>query len=1142
MDQLELLSENKTITHLELSTALIEDVQTTHITSASSEIKGLFGETESPLFVSLAEDQQLYLLSFDRTKGWSHTAILDRLKLKGEIETFDAQQQTPSTFRLAFVLRQNGKRHLHWISNLQEDLSGFDSANIVLENEAHFIRFNANAQTPDLLLMENHQKNEFCRRYTLSGTTLVPSELEIPRDLSKDSVLGVSFGYIRGHQAAFFAYDLNGISEVVGLWGEDHKTNFSVRNDSELEKINCIGTTDNVFSSHGSEKTHLFLGGKNGLYFCENASTINGIHPISKTVSNVVEMLASQNKTKTIVWAKTASNELYFVEGLNNEKGDIDWQPAVLFDENVLKLAATSGTNKNKNQLFVLSTDFQLKNIWQDPTTSLWQEDTLHVKEDLGFLKKAAFMTTMKWSGQDGTPLIPNFLHPEDSPKFLVKSSSDAYVEINGQPYALTGGVEVEVGTDSAGQITVVSEASDLYSPLIYVTAEFLEKQLEIHPNATTIRDLTKAFSELTKATVTQNGEKVVPDHFNQKDLEGLKEVVHPITSRIEQGLPQQYSAVNILEKQAFYSAQPNAEISRQDIGNALRYLGSIAENTFESIAGGVIKFAGDVFLEVKSKAGDVVEMIIKVSGQVYSFLVESFLSAIKAFSHLLSIIKAGIKKILDWLGTIFNWENIQKTAHVIECVLENGLVYMENTLCTNQAYKETVLAVIRKQQEQTDLKIIDSNEGSQEMSVLESKEPGIFESISGEKLNWVLYLLKHRIGDVLEDLIPTGLFDEITNLADDLMREMGVKRLLDTLDFSESEWEQIKDQFVQIKDQIISFDLDIQWLIALFQKIASKAMHLAEELIEFILQSLSKIVGLVKKVFQLRLDLPFLNGIFELMGTSAPKIITVASFAVAVPANLMSQTLEQKLPFEGVEHVFEDKRLFDDLIHWSQIETMVSTEDPAHLLSQHQLPSQIAPDQNISELITTYNKYAPKVATILSLLAKGTAGQAKQTNLSFPIGSLTGPMKMGATLLSLTIPTGDDALWMTPKFVGQICIKLTTEPVTDVLPSLASPLTSVVLTTIGNVLILVTDTAMAYKKEHDSDFLKWAEVGFEAADSLGSILVDSGSIINNIAEDTAPYSGFPAVLLALGTPMGQAGYVLRFAANVGTTVCKQID
>jgi hypothetical protein len=149
--------------------------------------------------------------------------------------------------------------------------------------------------------------------------------------------------------------------------------------------------------------------------------------------------------------------------------------------------------------------------------------------------------------------------------------------------------------------------------------------------------------------------------------------------------------------------------------------------------------------------------------------------------------------------------------------------------------------------------------------------------------------------------------------------------------------------------------------------------------------------------------------------------------------------------------------------------------------------------------------------------------------------------MKAGATLLSLTIPTGEDALLKVPKLLGQICFKLTSEPVTDVLPSFASPLTSLALTTVGNILVLVTDTALIVKHMDQSDFQKWAQLGFQTANSLGSILVDSGSALNNIGQDTV-YSGFPAVLIALGTPIGQVGYVLRFASNIGTTVCKQIE
>ena len=1143
MDHLKLSSVDKAEVNAKIMSSLIEDVHSTHITTTTSQIKGLFGNSKTALFISVSEDQQLYAISFNSVngKGWSPTSLLDIFKLKGKVEAFDVQQTSDSTFRLAFALVGHDKsRHLYYCDSFKHDLSQHELFSLPLENEVHQLYFNSNSETPDLIVMENQSGGEFCKRFSLSNNVLISSDFILPRDVKQNAIISSSFGYIVGKKAVFVAYNINNTHEVIGVRGEEIMTLFS--EDEKIKgQIECIATLNNVFSKADKPQTHLFLGGDEGLYFYENASTAKGVTVLSTSIKNIQQILTFQNEEKTNLWIKTISNQLYLLEGKNNSDGSINWEQPILFRQNVLKLAPTSGIANNKNQLFLLTDEWKLMNLWQDSISSLWQEETLHLKDEIGFTKQPSYQTTIRWTNDKGAPIIPNINKPQLSPRFKIKMASAAYVEINGKAFAFKEGDVAEVIPDYNGCITIVNKASDLYAPQIYITADFLNEQIEIHPNAELIRKLDQEFYSLKTSTVNQRGKKVVPSHFSEKDLGILKQTLAPIIEMTSAGLPKENRFSVVLDKASFMAVHPNPEAFFDDLGDALRYLGSVAGNAFEKFINQGIQLAGNVFLQLKKKGQKAIEIIIKVAGDVFEFVVESFSSALKALSHLLSIIKLGIEGLLDWLGSIFNWDDIQKTQRVLENIIHNGVDYMEHVLIGNEAYQNVVFSNIQQLKNQLHLPEVKSSNGSSEISNLKSKEFPLFDVLSNDKFNWILYTIQHRIGDLLEDLIPDEIYDEFKALSKQFLEVANPKIIMDALGIDDAEWDQIKQAFLKLEEKLFSFDFDIEWMIDFFRSIASKAIGLAEDFARFLMDTLKTIVRLIRKLLNLSMDLPIVNGIFSFFGTSAPKLISVVSFMAAVPSNAVSQAITKELPFEGVEHIFENKQLFSDMIHWNEMGEALEKDNHELLLAKYQQISSVHPEINIGEIIEIYNKYAPKVATVLNLIAKGTAGQAKQADVSFPLGAISGPMKAGATLLSLTIPTGDDALLKVPKLLGQICFKLTSEPVTDVLPSFASPLTSLALTTVGNILVLVTDTALIVKHMDQSDFQKWAQLGFQTANSLGSILVDSGSALNNIGQDTV-YSGFPAVLIALGTPIGQVGYVLRFASNIGTTVCKQIE
>ncbi|MFK8046021.1 MAG: hypothetical protein AB8B72_11035 [Crocinitomicaceae bacterium] len=1138
MDTIHLNQKNGKQLTVNVSSCLIEDIQPTPILGAGTEMKGIFGNEATPVFFSISKDQQLHMLTFETTNGsgWNFTSLNQRLNISGALTSYDVQQINNDQFRLAFTTFENNVYRLYYFDQVQRDLSNLSPITYQLNTTPHQIHFNTNTKSGDFMLSQDKNGQNVCTRFWLENEVLQEKPLYLPRNLAPNELMDLSYGYITAKKAVFMAYHLQDEIEVVGIRGEGVTTSFS---DLIPDKIQCIQTVHNVFSDPDTPKTHLFLGGEKGVYFYENASTSIGPKTVTNDMAEVNEILAFQSTTKTMLWVKTVNNQLYLIEGETNTNGEITWKTPILFMSNILSLAQTSGQSIGKNQLFVLTDTWQLITIWQDAGTGLWQEQLMHVKNDIGFTKQPAYMTTLRFTDALGTPVISDKANPENG-IFTLKTVAGSYVTINGKNYQLGTDNAVTIPTDINGKITILTKACDLYCPAIHLSGKGMDHSLEIHPNANLVQTLISQLGTLTLDTQTQRGTPVVSGQLTAEDLATLKTTIAPITSLIQEKLPSGYTHVKLISsRDQAMTAFP--ELSFDIVGDGLKYLGTIAKQTLNTIVKDTIHLTGDILIELSSTAKDIIHFAINVAGKIYKFVVNTLDSALKALSNLLLIIEADINKILDWIGAIFDWGNIQKTKQVLEQLVSNGLTYMSQSLVSNDDYKATIKATIDQLKNQPNLESVNSNSGKTNISELNTKHDALFGIMSNHQMEWVFYTIQHSVGKLIEKFIPQDIHHAITDISHQITKVVNLKEITLTLGISENTWQTIKNQFETIQKKMISLDFDIEWFINIFRFISNKIVNVAEAFAELLIQLTKSIADLIRKIINLEIKLPVLDGVFQAIGTGKPTIIGLIALFTAIPANEMSLTATGNLPFAEVEHIFESSDLFTSMIHWDKLNSLANSSNDQALKIYHASTSNIDENFSVHDIIHTYNKYAPKVGTIMGLIARGTSGQAKQTDLSFPLGVLSGPLKMGAALLSLTIPEGQDAGLKIPKFVGQICFKLTSEPVTDVLPTFASPLTSLGLTTLGNVLVLVTDTALAIKHTNESNAWKWSEVGLEAASALGSILVDSGSALNNIGQDTIEAAGIPAVLIALGTPIGQTGYVLRFVANTGTIICKQI-
>ena len=430
-------------------------------------------------------------------------------------------------------------------------------------------------------------------------------------------------------------------------------------------------------------------------------------------------------------------------------------------------------------------------------------------------------MTTIKFTDDIGTPVIADKTNP-DNGLFTVKTVAGSYVTINGKNYQLGSDNSVTIPTDINGKITILTKASDLYCPAIHLSGKDLDHTLEIHPNASLVKTLITQLETLSLNTKTQRGTQVVSGHLTIEDLSALKTTISPITSLIKDKLPSDYTHVKLVsENEPTMMALP--ELSFDIVGDGLKYLGSLAKQTLNTIVKDSIHLAGDILIELSNTAKDVIHFVINVAGKIYKFVVNTLDSALKALSHLLSIIEAGIHKILDWIGAIFNWGDIQKTKQVLEQLVSNGLAYMSQSLVSNADYKATIMTTIDQLKKQPNLASVSSNSGKANMSALNTKHEALFDIMSNDQMEWVFYTIQHSIGKFIGKFIPEDVHQAITNISNQITEVINLKEIAHTLGISKDTWQTIKAQFEAIQKKMVSLDFDIEWFINIFRFLLDK-------------------------------------------------------------------------------------------------------------------------------------------------------------------------------------------------------------------------------------------------------------------------------------------------------------------------------
>jgi hypothetical protein len=314
---------------------------------------------------------------------------------------------------------------------------------------------------------------------------------------------------------------------------------------------------------------------------------------------------------------------------------------------------------------------------------------------------------------------IIQLVDPQNNPRSYknvrIQASDTTTITFEGQTYNLNPNDSVWITTDAGGNLTIVTPATDVQSPALYLWGDFMDRteSLVIYPDHATINSLaSKQGMDYQMATGFDGSSVLAPTSSGGPDP---NQVAMTIANTLGGG-----SIVPTPTSRCSYPASSTNLAYQSVMGSTTRVFsagssqtaytnigtdGSVSFNTgtpppspaasaasflsFDDFKNDIVKGAKKIAQLAVAVGSSVVHTITAATGEIYQFTVSSIEQAITVVSGFIRSVIADISKAVEWLSQIFSWKDIVATQQAI-------IGFVTNTQQQVRSYINTDIATIK--------------------------------------------------------------------------------------------------------------------------------------------------------------------------------------------------------------------------------------------------------------------------------------------------------------------------------------------------------------------------------------------------------------------------------------------------------------
>ena len=474
--------------------------------------------------------------------------------------------------------------------------------------------------------------------------------------------------------------------------------------------------------------------------------------------------------------------------------------------------------------------------------------------------------------------------------------------EINGQTVYLSSDHDhpCQVDTDQSGILTLVTDADGLYSRQFYLTAgdESFQDHSPITPDKPIVDKLkTLTADDLDNATDQVSGELLFsnPD-LPKNDIAGAvssianSPIVNP-SGNNKRIVKRKLSKGNSGGGENAYGGtwqfgEPAASYPKQRSLIEVDWGG-----VWQSIASGVTSSLGVLIETVGGVINATVNFIINGIEYQFSGVIAFFEDAIQLIQTIFKSIGATVENIINWLGTVFNWDDIKLTA---QAIMDN----VDNIIDRSESAVDSLLTSASDYVDQAQQRF-DNNITEYISNVLGSSD-------------WLTqYQSTQNQESQTENMVATKFIqnsDGITLSSNNL--DQGPQSLSEILTgfydaVKDNFGEDFQNQFLAILDSEADFISQLASAIALvMEAFADTAFAAAKTALAALQTILDAIMESIRALLTYEIDIPILSTLFKTKTGFTLTLGNLVSLLLAVPVTVVYKLATGEAPFANSNDV----------------------------------------------------------------------------------------------------------------------------------------------------------------------------------------------------------------------------------------------
>lgn len=969
-NDLSLATTDPVVTQLNLSvsSSLMTNYQPARAVDSQQSVEVAEDINGNPMVFSIGTTKELYVIAStaDPSAPWSQTNLTAGLGTGWEVETFALLQAPNQALYLAVAITDtSGVPHLYLTGALANDPTavpwttdftpvwverafseGFTSVGEIL------MAAGAGAGSPPVVVATATLPSGEAQRYYVNGD--VTSQVNLwqpwPVPQNASSILDVAPGSMPILGAgSFVLYKVGAVTQLDFTKAELMNGQYISRSFVAPPGATALGALANPDGT-----LDLYVAG-DGIYVFTAANMTPGasaqlIGPTAPAGADT-EMTVRQDSGSIAVWVLDGGVLSY----LHGTKGPtVQWTPPLPVQSDVGQIAALRNTVRDTNELFVVTADNQLGYLYQDPTSTMWRETLIPLTDVGSALPFSCYTTQITLTDQDGNPVTSGF---------TLAATEWTYLTVNGQAHIVDPHTAASVTPDPTGALTVITKVSTLSAPTLNLGAEFLSVTVDITPQALLNNNLKLFTSESAlAAATTQTGQPVISGP-TQIPLDKAAGALSQLTTLHDAAIgttPTSPSAsVRARAASEVASNRIDATLLPADFGFGIAGTGTAsrfydkagAERRLPALAAHAVKastalgphqalvsvaspglagpaalaspvsdtlaFFGDVMETIENGleavgaflvqvANDVATFTIQLADKTMSFLLDSVEKVMRVIGWVLEQIEIGLEKALEWLGFLFDWDDILAAHRIMVNVANKGFEYVESKLADAETTVHNFFEELKAQFNQLPAALPGAQAGSTVLS--QSKDPGAglpgndpqsgyLKSPGG---NFANYHLQHS--GVLAATppkpapSPTGnpIVDMFTQVIEPLGDDIGTT---------------VENLAIDLRDGFVDGTLTPD---AALTKLKTDAIlgviNSAEDASEGALTVATDLVSSIQDLVEDDWNIPFLTPLYELVTGGSPlNLLDAVALLLAIPAVPLYKLASGQSPFADGTHGLDD-------------------------------------------------------------------------------------------------------------------------------------------------------------------------------------------------------------------------------------------